>query len=159
MSKKTQSSENMGKTELTVGELAKRSGVTVSALHFYEEKGLIPAFRTEGNQRRFPRGVLRRVAVIRVAQSLGVSLKEIKKAFDTLPKNKAPTPQDWEKLSAGWYEDLSSKIDLLVSLRDQLNDCIGCGCLSMQSCPLRNPGDKLGKNHSGPRLLEQGFKA
>lgn len=142
------------KSELTVGELSKRSGVAVSALHFYEEKGLIPAFRTEGNQRRYPRGVLRRVAVIKVAQGLGISLKEIKIAFSSLPKNRAPSPKDWAKLSAKWHGDLNLRITLMSKLRDQLSDCIGCGCLSMQTCPLRNPGDKLGENQSGPKLLQ-----
>ncbi|MFK7824162.1 MAG: redox-sensitive transcriptional activator SoxR [Oligoflexales bacterium] len=142
------------KTELTVGELAERSGVAVSALHFYEQKGLIPAFRTEGNQRRFPRGVLRRVAIIKVAQRLGISLNEIGDAFDSLPKNRAPTAKDWAKLSSVWRKELNQRIEVMTKLRDQLNDCIGCGCLSMSECPLRNPKDKLGKKGSGAKLLE-----
>ncbi|MCB9229305.1 MAG: redox-sensitive transcriptional activator SoxR [Deltaproteobacteria bacterium] len=142
------------KMELTVGELAKRSGVAVSALHFYEEKGLIPAFRTNGNQRRYPRGVLRRVAVIKVAQRLGISLKEISTAFDALPENRAPNAKDWNKLSSKWREELNERIATMVKLRDQLNDCIGCGCLSMSECPLRNPNDALGgQGKSGARLL------
>lgn len=151
MAKKTQ---HAIKTELTVGELAQRSGVAVSALHFYEQKGLIPAFRTEGNQRRYPRGVLRRVALIKVAQQLGISLKEVAQAFGALPKHRAPSSQDWEKLSAMWQQDLNHRINAMVRLRDQLTDCIGCGCLSMSECPLRNPKDQLGDKGSGARLLE-----
>lgn len=141
------------KTELTVGELSKRSGVAISALHFYEQKGLIPAFRTDGNQRRYPRGVLRRVALIKVAQSLGIPLKEISKAFESLPKNKAPSEKDWAKLSRSWYNDLDKRIQTLTKLRDELNHCIGCGCLSMSECPLRNPQDKLGRKGVGAKLL------
>lgn len=137
-------SQSVVKKELTVGELAKRSGVSVSALHFYEEKGLIPAFRTEGNQRRYPRGVLRRVAVIKVAQRLGISLKDISAAFEALPKNRAPDARDWQALSSGWRADLDARIDTMTRLRDQLTNCIGCGCLSVSECPLRNPGDILG---------------
>ena len=141
------------KTELSVGELSSRSGVSISALHFYEKEGLIPAFRTEGNQRRYPRGILRRVAVIKVAQGLGISLKEIKEAFESLPKNKAPSAKDWRDLSKKWKKDLNRRIKKMEDLRDELNNCIACGCLSMSECPLRNPGDKFGKKKSGPGLI------
>ena len=142
------------KTELSVGELAKRSGVTVSALHFYESKGLIPAFRTEGNQRRYPRGVLRRVALIKVAQKLGIPLKEIAKVFETFPKNRAPSMKDWENISKKWQSELNQRIQTLTKLRDELTGCIGCGCLSMKECPLRNPQDECQKKGSGALFLD-----
>jgi len=138
---------------LTVGEVARRSGVAVSALHFYERKGLIQSFRTSGNQRRYPRGTLRRVAVIRVAQSVGIPLAEIAAALATLPDDRAPTQDDWARLSAGWLDDLNQRIRQLKKLRDGLTDCIGCGCLSIEHCPLRNPGDRLGREGTGPRRL------
>jgi MerR family redox-sensitive transcriptional activator SoxR len=138
---------------LTVGEIAARSGIAVSALHFYEAQGLIRSIRSAGNQRRFPRGALRRIAVIKVAQRTGVPLAEIKAALDALPANRALSARDWEKLSRRWRADLDARIQTLTALRDQLGDCIGCGCLSMQACPLRNPGDKLAGQGAGPRLL------
>lgn len=142
------------KKELSVGELSKRSGVSISALHFYEQEGLIPAFRTEGNQRRYPRGVLRRVALIKVAQKLGISLKEVKEAFMSLPKHRAPSEEDWLRLSEDWKKKLTEKINLMKRLRDRLNKCIGCGCLSLNECPLRNPQDKIGQKNQGPKLLD-----
>lgn len=138
---------------LTVGEIAARSGIAVSALHFYEAQGLIRSIRSAGNQRRFPRGVLRRIAVIKVAQRTGVPLAEIKAALDALPANRPLSAKDWQKLSRRWRADLDARIQSLTALRDQLGDCIGCGCLSMQACPLRNPGDKLAGQGPGPRLL------
>jgi MerR family redox-sensitive transcriptional activator SoxR len=138
----------------TSSEVAKRSGVAVSALHFYESKGLIHSSRNAGNQRRYPRNVLRRVALIRVAQRLGIALASIQQAFQTLPPARTPTPQDWRKLSAQWRAELDSRITGLVQLRDQLDGCIGCGCLSLDACPLRNPGDQLGKAGPGARLLD-----
>jgi len=140
--------------ELTVGEVARRSGVPVSALHFYEAEGLIRSRRSAGNQRRFPRGILRRVAIIKVAQRAGVSLKEIKEALARLPQDRAPTPEDWAEMSAGWRDALDARIHALVAIRDQLSSCIGCGCLSLSVCPLRNPGDRLGLTGSGARLIE-----
>jgi MerR family transcriptional regulator, redox-sensitive transcriptional activator SoxR len=140
--------------ELTVGEVAARSGVAVSTLHFYESKGLIDSRRTGGNQRRYPRGVLRRVAIIKVAQSTGVPLADIRDALAVLPNDRAPTVADWSRLSAKWKADLNQRIAKLTRLRDQLSDCIGCGCLSIKSCPLRNPGDRLSKQGPGPRLLD-----
>jgi MerR family transcriptional regulator, redox-sensitive transcriptional activator SoxR len=141
--------------ELTVGQLAARSGVAVTALHFYESKGLIKSMRNQGNQRRYPREVLRRVALIKVAQCLGIPLAQIGEALQTLPDNRAPTAADWKILSARWSRDLDERINQLIALRDRLNGCIGCGCLSMEACPLRNQGDALGKHGPGAHLLEQ----
>jgi MerR family redox-sensitive transcriptional activator SoxR len=140
--------------ELTVGEIARRSGVAVSALHFYEAKGLIHSFRNPGNQRRYPREVLRRVAIIKVAQRLGIPLSGIREALAALPESRTPTAADWKRLSARWKADLNDRIARLTQLRDQLDGCIGCGCLSMQACPLRNPWDELGAQGPGPRLLD-----
>ncbi|MBO1541615.1 redox-sensitive transcriptional activator SoxR [Pseudomonas sp. OA65] len=140
--------------ELTVGQVAARSGVAVTALHFYESKGLIKSTRNPGNQRRYPRAVLRRVALIKVAQRLGIPLAEIGKALHNLPDNRAPTAADWQTLSAQWSRDLDERISQLMALRDRLNGCIGCGCLSMEACPLRNQGDVLGQQGPGAHLLE-----
>ena len=139
---------------LSVGQVAERSGVAISALHFYESKGLIKSHRTSGNQRRYPRDVLRRVAVIKVAQRTGVPLATIRDAMRALPRDRPPTAADWNKLSARWREDLDRRINRLTELRDQLGGCIGCGCMSLKVCPLRNPMDTLGKQGSGPRLLD-----
>ena len=139
---------------LSVGEVAKRSGVAVSTLHFYETKGLIRSLRTEGNQRRYPRGILRRVAVIKVAQRTGIPLASIQAALARLPDGRAPTAEDWAELSRAWRAELDERIRRLGQLRDQLDGCIGCGCLSLKTCPLRNPQDALGAQGSGPRLLE-----
>ena len=139
---------------LSVGEVAARSGVAVSALHFYETQGLIASLRNNGNQRRYPRGVLRRIALIKVAQRTGIPLAEIKAALDNLPDKGPPSAADWRRLSAQWRADLDERIRKLTTLRDQLSECIGCGCLSMASCPLRNPGDKLSEQGPGARLLE-----
>jgi MerR family transcriptional regulator, redox-sensitive transcriptional activator SoxR len=140
--------------ELSVGEVAARCGVAVSAIHFYEAKGLIASWRNHGNQRRYPREVLRRVSLIKVAQRLGIPLASIKQALDSLPKGRTPTDQDWKKLSARWQADLDGRIARLALLRDQLTGCIGCGCLSMKDCPLRNPWDELSGRGPGPQLLE-----
>lgn len=139
---------------LTVGEVAARSGVAVSAIHFYESKGLLSSWRNQGNQRRYPREALRRVAIVKVAQRLGIPLASIKTALDALPKGRTPNDQDWRKLSSRWQDDLSERITKLTQLRDQLGSCIGCGCLSMKQCPLRNPWDELGEQGPGPRLLD-----
>lgn len=138
---------------LSVGEVARRSGVAVSTLHFYETKGLISSFRTEGNQRRYTRDVLRRVAFIRVAQRVGISLADIQAALATLPAAAAPSRADWERLSAAWRLELDERIAQLRKLRDTLDDCIGCGCLSIDRCLLRNPFDKLSENGAGPHRL------
>jgi MerR family transcriptional regulator, redox-sensitive transcriptional activator SoxR len=140
--------------ELSVGEVAARSGVAVSTLHFYEAKGLIHSRRTGGNQRRYPREVLRRVAVIKVAQRTGIPLSEIRDALSALPDGRTPTADDWTKLSARWKAQLDGRIRRLTQLRDQLDGCIGCGCLSVRDCPLRNPDDALGGEGPGPRLLD-----
>jgi MerR family redox-sensitive transcriptional activator SoxR len=138
---------------LSVGEVARRSGVAVSTLHFYESKGLIASGRTEGNQRRYGRDALRRVAFIRVAQRVGIPLADIARALDSLPHRKAPTRKDWERLSATWRADLDERIAQLRKLRDTLDDCIGCGCLSIDRCRLRNPYDALGEQGPGPQRL------
>jgi MerR family transcriptional regulator, redox-sensitive transcriptional activator SoxR len=139
--------------EITVGQLAVRSGVTVSALHFYEARGLISARRTAGNQRRYPRAMLRRVAFIRASQRVGIPLAQIKAALDTLPARRTPTTRDWARLSAAWCADLDDRIRQLQDLRDRLTGCIGCGCLSLTDCQLANPGDTLGAAGPGPRRL------
>ncbi len=140
--------------ELTPGELAARSGVAISALHFYERQGLIQSRRTTGNQRRYPREMLRRVAFIRVSQRVGIPLAEIRNALDTLPEGRTPGREEWEKLSALWRVDLDRRIEQLVRLRDDLTGCIGCGCLSLDRCTLFNPEDALGDEGPGARLLE-----
>lgn len=140
--------------ELTVGEVARRSGVRVSTVHFYEREGLISSRRSEGNQRQFSREVLRRIAVIRVAQRAGVPLSVVAQAFAELPQDRAPTREDWMRLSSRWRQDLDDRIQRLMGLREQLDDCIGCGCLSTSHCPLRNPQDALASDGPGPRLLE-----
>ena len=140
--------------ELTVGQVAARSGVAVSALHFYESQGLIRSWRNQGNQRRYAREVLRRVAVIKVAQRTGISLSSIREALGALPREGAPTIEDWRRLSAQWRADLDDRIGRLTRIRDQLDGCIGCGCLSLGVCPLRNPWDKLSEEGPGPRLLD-----
>lgn len=139
---------------LAVGEVADRSGVAVSAIHFYEAKGLISSVRTAGNQRRFHRSELRRIAVIKVAQRVGISLAEIRNALATLPRDRAVSAKDWANLSERWKREIESRIRSLEALRDQLGDCIGCGCLSLDTCPLRNPMDERAREGPGPRLLD-----
>jgi MerR family transcriptional regulator, redox-sensitive transcriptional activator SoxR len=138
-------------TELSVGQMAERSGVAVSALHFYERKGLIRSTRTAGNQRRYHRDELRRVAFIRVSQRVGISLEAIGDALAQLPDERTPTPKDWARLSAGWSEELDERIEQLQHLRHDLAKCIGCGCLSLESCRLANPLDVLGDHGPGAR--------
>lgn len=142
-------------SSISVGMLAKRSGVKVSALHFYEEKGLISSWRSPGNQRRYDRSVLRRVAVIKTAQRLGLSLKEISVALEQLSTGKGATKDDWQKLSTQWRSKLDQRISDLTKLRDDLTQCIGCGCLSMEQCPLRNPDDVLSDEGAGPVVWEK----
>ncbi|WP_304599245.1 redox-sensitive transcriptional activator SoxR [Isoptericola sp. BMS4] len=139
--------------ELTVGEVAARSGVAVSALHFYEREGLLTSRRTSGNQRRYRRDVLRRVAFIRVSQRVGIPLAAIREALASLPDDRTPTARDWYALSAAWREDLDARIEQMQRLRDHLTDCIGCGCLSLRRCRLTNPDDALGAEGPGPRRL------
>lgn len=139
--------------DLTVGQLAARSGLAVSALHFYEAKGLISSWRSKGNQRRYPREMLRRVALIKVAQRMGVPLAAILEVLNSLPTGRAPTTNDWKIISTAWKSALNERIDNLIRLRDSLSDCIGCGCLSLKICPLRNPMDRLAQRGPGPQLL------
>lgn len=141
---------------LSVGEVARRSGVTIATVHFYEGKGLIQGWRSAGNQRRYARDVLRRVAIIRIAQRAGLPLATIKAALDELPSGRLLTAKDWSRLSTLWRDMLTDRIRSLAQLRDQLEGCIGCGCLSMDDCPLRNPGDRLGTLGNGAVLLEPG---
>lgn len=140
--------------DLAPGDVARRAGVAVSALHFYEREGLISSIRTVGNQRRYHRDVLRRIAFVRVSQGVGISLADIREALATLPEGRTPTKADWSRLSRTWRSTLDERISRLEKLRDTLDDCIGCGCLSMQSCRLANPGDALSEYGDGPvRLL------
>lgn len=153
MSKKLKKTLDKAKTDLSVGEVAQRTGVAVSAIHFYEEKGLIWSRRNSGNQRRFCRGTLRRIGVIKVAQKLGIPLASIKRALTALPKTRIATDDDWGRLSDRWRKELDERIESMIRLRDQLDKCIGCGCLSTKSCPLRNPNDELSKKGQGAVLL------
>ncbi len=139
---------------LTVGEVARRSGLPVSTLHFYESRGLIRSERNAGNQRRYAREVLRRVAVIKIAQRVGVPLAEIGAALQSLPAGHGPDAADWARLSARWKQELDARIEQLTRLRDQLGECIGCGCLSIKACRLRNPCDELAERGPGAHLLE-----
>jgi MerR family redox-sensitive transcriptional activator SoxR len=138
---------------LTIGELAERAGVATSALRFYESKHLIQSERTSGNQRRYTRATLRRVALIRAAQEVGLTLGEAAEALETLPHDKTPTKADWARLSRSWRKQLDSQIAELQALRDELTDCIGCGCLSLKSCAIFNPSDAIAKKGTGPRYL------
>ncbi|MCT8986892.1 redox-sensitive transcriptional activator SoxR [Shewanella phaeophyticola] len=136
--------------ELTVGQVAKRCGVNISAIHFYEQKGLISSWRNQGNQRRYSRDVIRRISLIKAAQLLGISLGEIGSAFASLPNGRTATKQDWATLSVNWKDTLTQRIDQLQNMKDSLEGCIGCGCLSMNHCPLYNPNDQL--EPQGPGL-------
>lgn len=140
--------------ELTVGQVAERSGIAVSAIHFYESKGLIKGWRTSGNQRRYPREVLRRIAVIKISQRVGIPLTTIRSMLMSLPKGRTPTAEDWGDMSARWRTDLNDRITRLTKLRDDLTGCIGCGCLSLESCPLYNPQDECSAKGPGPQLLD-----
>lgn len=149
------SSAPVPKQALSVGELAARSGVSISAIHFYEKQQLIKSWRTDGNQRRFPRTVLRQLAIIKVAQRVGIPLSEIRTALAALPEGRHPTLRDWEKLSAHWQADLNARIQQLITLRDQLSGCIGCGCLSLSDCPLRNPHDFMAEQGPGAHVFDK----
>ncbi|MFK4226949.1 redox-sensitive transcriptional activator SoxR [Streptomyces sp. NPDC019890] len=139
--------------ELTVGQLSARSGAAVSALHFYESKGLISSRRTSGNQRRYGRDALRRVAFVRAAQRVGIPLVTIREALAELPEERTPDRDDWARLSQAWRKELDERINQLGRLRDHLTDCIGCGCLSLETCVLSNPDDIFGERMTGSRLL------
>lgn len=139
--------------DLPIGAVAARAGVAVSALRFYEDRGLIHSHRSPGGQRRYSRAVLRRVAFIQAAQRVGLTLEQIGRALADLPDDEALTAKDWKRLSATWRPMLDERIRLLEALRDDLDSCIGCGCLSLERCRLRNPGDRAAGLGSGPRYL------
>jgi MerR family redox-sensitive transcriptional activator SoxR len=141
-------------TELTIGELSERSGVATSAIRYYETRGLVRSRRTPGNQRRYARAELRRLAFIRTAQRVGLSLDEVEHALAALPSNRTPTKADWSRLSRGWRPRLDEQIRQLERLRDALDSCIGCGCLSLRRCRLSNPDDEVAVRGPGPVLLE-----
>lgn len=141
-------------TWLSIGEVAKRSGLSVPTIRFYEEKDLIWSTRTEGNQRRYQRAMLRRIAIIKAAQQVGISLKQIKQTLSILPKQQVATKKDWQIMSQKWQGQLDQQIMMLLQLRQQLDQCIGCGCLSLEQCPLRNPEDCLAEEAMGAHFQE-----
>ena len=141
-------------TELTIGDLSARSGIAPSAIRYYESRGLVRSRRTTGNQRRYARAELRRLAFIRTAQRVGLSLEEVELALATLPSSRTPTKADWARLSRSWRPRLDAQIRQLERLRDTLDSCIGCGCLSLKRCNLSNPGDEVAERGPGPVLLE-----
>ncbi len=141
--------------ELTIGEVAARSGVATSALRFYEAQGLITASRTSGNQRRYERSVLRRIALVQAGRAAGISLERIRSALDTLPASRTPTRRDWERLSRTWRDDLDRQLATLHAIRDRLTTCIGCGCLSIDACGLLNPDDEAGELGAGAQYLRR----
>ncbi len=138
-------------SDLSVGDMAARAGVPVSTLHFYEAEGLIESWRTPANHRRYDRRELRRIAIIRVAQSVGIALSEVREVLNHLPRDRAVSAQDWAAASEPWKDLLEDQIQTLTRLRDQMGFCIGCGCLSLENCPLYNAEDKLGTEGPGPR--------
>jgi MerR family redox-sensitive transcriptional activator SoxR len=140
---------------LSVGDVARRSGLAVSAIHFYERKGLIAADRTGGNQRRYGRDVLRRLALIRAAQEVGLPLSEVADALQSLPAGRTPSPADWRRIASGWADRLDARIRVLQRLRHDLDSCIGCGCLSMKRCHLFNPADRLSEEGTGGVALSR----
>jgi MerR family redox-sensitive transcriptional activator SoxR len=141
--------------ELTIGEVSARSGVAPSALRFYEAQGLIGSRRSGGNQRRYDRTILRRVALIQAGRAAGIPLERIRAALATLPTGRPPTKRDWERLSRSWRDDLEQRIAALESIRDRLTTCIGCGCLSLGACRLLNPADEAAAEGAGARYLER----
>lgn len=148
----------MPEASWTPGKVAQRSGVSVATLHFYEDKGLIRSWRNAGNQRRYKADVMRRIAVVKAAQKVGISLEQIREALATLPDERTPTQKDWERLSKQWRAVLDEKIAYLTRLRDTFTGCIGCGCLSMKNCPIYNEGDKLAEEGPGAVILERAAK-
>jgi MerR family redox-sensitive transcriptional activator SoxR len=138
---------------LSIGEVAERSGLAASAVRFYEKAGLVHAVRTPGNQRLFRRDVLRRLAFIRIAQRVGLSLEEIVEALSALPGDKAPNAREWQQLTRGWRKRIDERIEILEALRGGLTSCIGCGCLSLRTCALANRDDQAGRSGSGPRYV------
>jgi MerR family redox-sensitive transcriptional activator SoxR len=143
---------------LAIGEVSARAGMAPSALRYYEDQGLITSSRTSGGARRYPRSVLRRLAVIRAGRNVGLSLPEIRAALETLPPGRPPTASDWARLSEGWRDRLDEQIAALSQLRDGLSSCIGCGCLSIDRCALSNPGDVAARDGTGARWLPQALR-
>lgn len=141
----------MKPSDLSVGEIAERAGVAVSTVHFYEAEGLIESWRTPANHRRYDRRELRRIAIARIAQGAGISLAEVKEVLDRIPRGKAVGKDDWAKAAEPWAALLDERIEALTRLRNQMGFCIGCGCLSLENCPLYNNDDALGKNGPGAR--------
>ncbi|HJQ74294.1 MAG TPA: redox-sensitive transcriptional activator SoxR [Gaiellaceae bacterium] len=141
--------------EISIGELSRRSGVTQSALRFYERQGLISSWRTDGNQRRFPGVTLRRVALVQAGKAAGIPLERIRAALDGLPDGKTPTKRDWERLSRSWRQEIDDRIEMLQAIRGRLTTCIGCGCLSLKTCGLLNPGDEAGGLGGGAHYLRR----
>ena len=139
--------------ELTIGQLAERVGVSVSAMRFYEAKGLVHPLRNAGGQRRYRRSDIRRISFVLIAQQIGLTIEEIRDKLDELPEGRNPTKEDWSRMSRGFREDLDRRLTTLTRLRDNLDGCIGCGCLSLKSCKLYNPGDRAGKAGTGPRYV------
>jgi MerR family redox-sensitive transcriptional activator SoxR len=142
-----------GDMQLTIGELAQRTGLSVSAIRFWEEKGLVEALRTRGGQRRFMRSDIRRLSFALIAQQLGFSLEAIGRELAVLPQGRTPTAADWAKISRGFRHQLDERIAAMERMRDRLDNCIGCGCLSLRKCALYNPGDRLAAEGPGPRYL------
>ncbi|KXK58197.1 hypothetical protein AWW66_31185, partial [Micromonospora rosaria] len=138
---------------LTPGQVAQRAGVAISALHYYERVGLIRSRRTSTNRREYRRDTLRVIAFIRTAQRLGLSLRRVKESLDQFPEGEVPTARDWARISRQWRDELTGRIEELTALRDNFSDCIGCGCLSLTSCPYSNPDDVLGREGAGPRCF------
>jgi MerR family transcriptional regulator, redox-sensitive transcriptional activator SoxR len=141
--------------ELTIGELSARSGVSQSALRFYEREGLISARRTDGNQRRYATVTLRRVALLQAGKAAGIPLERIRTALEALPAGKTPTKRDWERLSRSWRRELDERIGTLEAIRGRLTTCIGCGCLSLRTCALLNPEDEAGSRGGGAQYLRR----
>jgi len=139
---------------LSVGEISRRCGVAVSTIHFYERKGLISALRTGGNQRRFDRAMIRRIALVKAAQQIGIPLADVARHLQALPPDRAPGQEDWQRIASAWSIELDSRIRQLTALRNNLSGCIGCGCLSMTRCAIINPGDQLGQAGIGPVVLQ-----
>ena len=141
--------------EISIGELSARSGVSQSALRFYERQGLIAARRTDGNQRRYPSVTLRRVALVQAGKAAGIPLERIREALDELPEGRSPTKRDWERLSRSWRREIDERIATLESIRGRLTTCIGCGCLSLKTCSLLNPGDEAAGLGAGAHYLRR----
>ncbi|MDC0737421.1 redox-sensitive transcriptional activator SoxR [Cognatishimia sp. SS12] len=138
---------------LTIGQIATRTGLAPSAIRFYESEGLVHPFRTDGGQRQYQRGDIRRLSFVMIAQGLGFAIKDIKAVLDRLPENRTPTPADWARISRDFRKTLEARIDQMTALRDRLDGCIGCGCLSLKTCKLYNPADRINRNGAGPRYL------